>query len=132
MSKRTPPSDDIPLARRCAFQASVLGSTRQLEACQPGGNGTNGQIVSLSLAAFGGSWAGVFAVGTGAVGRNARHRCAHCKFIVVAPKRSTHLKKRVGLKINAHPQNGALSNRACILEKSAPAFNWGSPLAPEK
>ena len=27
----------------------------QLEACQPGGNGTNGQAVWLSLAGFGGS-----------------------------------------------------------------------------
>lgn len=28
MSKRTPPSDDIPLARRCAFPAALVSSTR--------------------------------------------------------------------------------------------------------
>jgi len=56
MSKRTPPSDDIPLARRCAFQASRSSElANQLDACQPDGNGTNGQTVWLSLAAFGGS-----------------------------------------------------------------------------
>ncbi len=36
MPKRTPPSDDIPLARRCAFGA-------QPEAYQPAGNGISGQ-----------------------------------------------------------------------------------------
>jgi hypothetical protein len=36
MSKRTPPSDDTPLARRCAFWA-------QPEAYQPAGNGISGQ-----------------------------------------------------------------------------------------
>jgi len=56
---------------------------RQFEACQPAGNGTNAQTVSLSLAAFGGCWDGVFAIGTDVVDRSAKRRHAHCKFIVV-------------------------------------------------
>ncbi|WP_164937078.1 hypothetical protein [Bradyrhizobium vignae] len=84
MSKRTPPSDDIPLARRCAFS----GRAGQLDACQPGGNGTKDQTAWLSLAACGGSCDGVLTIGAGAI-RNARRRRAHCNFIVVVPRKST-------------------------------------------
>ncbi|MCK1543701.1 hypothetical protein IVB12_17475 [Bradyrhizobium sp. 179] len=67
------------------FRPHCSDLANQLEACQPSGNGTNGQTVWLSLAAFGGCWADVFTIGTGAVDRSAKRRHAHCKFIVVAP-----------------------------------------------
>lgn len=60
------------------------GRARQFEACQPGGNGTNDQAASLSLAACGGS-CGVVTIGAGGATRTARRRRAHCKFIVVVP-----------------------------------------------
>jgi hypothetical protein len=56
----------------------------QPDACQPGGNGTNGQTKWLSFAAFGSSCAGVLLTGAGGVDRSARRRRAHSKFIVVA------------------------------------------------
>lgn len=64
---------------------ALFGRGNQLDADQPGGNGTNGQIVWLSLAAFGGSWAGVFAGGAGGVDRSARRRQVHCKFMYGRP-----------------------------------------------
>jgi hypothetical protein len=104
------------------FSRCFSGLIRQFAAYQPDGNGTNGQAVWLSLAAFGGSWAGVLAIGSGVVDRSARRRDAHCKFIVVAPPVET-FQNTCRFKITAPSKNGALSNHARILGKSRPAFN---------
>jgi hypothetical protein len=63
------------------------GPICQFAAYHPDGNGTNGQTVWLSLAAFGGTSAGALAIGTGVAERSARRKHAHCKFILVAPAR---------------------------------------------
>lgn len=132
MCKRTPPSDDIPLARRCAFQI-LPDLADQPDACQPGGNGTNGQTLWLSLAAFGGSCDGVLATDTGGVDRSARRRRAHCKFIVVALTSLLEIsiaKLDVSLINWRAPKTArSVSNHAHILDKSALAFNRSRPYA---
>lgn len=85
------------------------GRARQFEACQPGGNGTNDQAASLSLAACGGS-CGVVTIGAGGATRSARCSRAHCKFIVVPPQNqllpNVRQLAKFGMKITVR-QNGA-------------------------
>lgn len=71
----------------------------QFVAYQPSGNGRYGHTRWLSLAGLGGSEAKALTREAAGVERSARHRHAHCKFIVVAPGRSILLKNSRRLKI---------------------------------
>ncbi|WP_354036866.1 hypothetical protein [Bradyrhizobium sp. S3.2.6] len=117
MPKRTPPSDDIPLARRCAFGA-------QPEAYQPTGNGISGQTRQLSLAALADfSWGGL-AIGVGGDKTIVRCKCANCKFMIIDLRSQSF--EKMELEINrtrASETAHAFSNRACILGKIGRRFN---------
>ncbi|MGY4624634.1 hypothetical protein [Bradyrhizobium sp. USDA 4486] len=128
MSKRTPPSDDTPLARRCAFQSTVRD---QFEAYQPSGNGSNGQTRWLSLAAFGGASTNIRISGAGGLQRTAKRMHAHCKFIVVVPLILFKIPARLKFNVdqNHAPDTArSFSNGAPILGKSASAFNQSGRL----
>ncbi|WP_167380817.1 hypothetical protein [Bradyrhizobium arachidis] len=131
MPKRTPPSDDTPLARRCAFQSMIRD---QFEAYQPSGNGSNGHTRWLSLAAFGGTSTNILISGADGVERTATRRHAHCKFIVVVPARQYFSEfQRAQISTSAQNRHASktarsFSNGARILEKSASAFNQSGQL----
>jgi hypothetical protein len=104
ISKRTPPSDDIPPARRRAFHADKsTARPSQLDAYQPAGKGTSGQTISLSFAASGSSSTACSTIGADGGHATAICKRGHCKFMLtkfmsIGPGQQASLKFEFGSK----------------------------------
>jgi hypothetical protein len=88
----------------------------QFDACQPAGNGSNGQTGQLSLAALGDlSAIGLdddLAGGVGGGETIASCKCAHCKFMIINLRsQSFENSVRARNRLVRTPQNGALSSQ---------------------
>jgi hypothetical protein len=93
----------------------------QPDACHPGGNGTNGQTIWLSLAACGRICTIVLAIGAG----SAKRRRAHCKFIGRPDELSRNSIAKVDVSSIKLPRakTARPSQIASTLEKSTRSFN---------